>query len=94
MRDSKGSEISNQNLALLELFGSLVMASRTTASYARRAADHHSRLGQKLFEIADAKKTNITLSADLTTTKELLDITDGMPHLLVLQHGTWVYTIV
>lgn len=54
------------------------MASRTTQAYARRAADHPNRLCQKLFDIAESKKTNITLSADLTTTKELLEITDGM----------------
>jgi orotidine-5'-phosphate decarboxylase len=54
------------------------MASRTTQAYDRRAADHPNRLSRRLFEIAESKKTNITLSADLTTTKELLDITDGM----------------
>jgi orotidine-5'-phosphate decarboxylase len=53
------------------------MASRTTQAYGRRAADHPNRLCEKLFEIAESKKTNITLSADLTTTKELLEITDG-----------------
>jgi orotidine-5'-phosphate decarboxylase len=49
-----------------------------TETYARRAADHPNRLSQKLFEIAASKKTNIALSADLTTTKELLESTDGM----------------
>jgi orotidine-5'-phosphate decarboxylase len=53
------------------------MASRTTQSYASRAAEHPNRLSQKLLEIAESKKTNITLSADLTTTKELLGIAEG-----------------
>ena len=53
------------------------MASKTTHAYAERAAAHPNQLSSRLFEIAESKKTNITLSADLTTTKELLDIADG-----------------
>jgi orotidine-5'-phosphate decarboxylase len=54
-------------------------------TYARRAADHPNRLSRKLFEIAESKRTNIALSADLTTTKELLEITDGMQGASVLE---------
>ena len=53
------------------------MASRCTLSYAQRASEHPNRLTARLLGIAEAKKTNITLSADLTTTKELLAIADG-----------------
>jgi hypothetical protein len=53
------------------------MASKSTLTYAQRAARHPNPLVKKLFEIADRKKTNVVLSADLTTTKELLAIADS-----------------
>jgi hypothetical protein len=54
------------------------MTSRTNQAYGGRATDHPNRLSRRLFEIAESKKTNITLSADVTTTEELLDIADSM----------------
>ncbi len=53
------------------------MASRSNLTYARRAADHPNPLVKTLFGIAERKQTNLVLSADLTTTKELLAIADS-----------------
>lgn len=53
------------------------MASKSTASYAQRAATHSNALVKRLFGIAERKQTNIVLSADLTTTKDLLAIADS-----------------
>ena len=53
------------------------MASKSTLSYAQRAAKHQNALAKKLFEIADRKKTNVVLSADLDTTRELLELADS-----------------
>ncbi|EXJ88701.1 orotidine 5'-phosphate decarboxylase [Capronia coronata CBS 617.96] len=62
------------------------MASRSSLSYAQRAEEHRSPLVKKLFAIAERKKTNIVLSADLTTTNELLDIADRLgPYIAVLK---------
>ncbi|KAJ9615201.1 orotidine 5'-phosphate decarboxylase [Cladophialophora chaetospira] len=62
------------------------MPSMTTLSYAQRAEKHPNPLVKKLFGIAERKKTNLVLSADLTTTKELLEIADSLgPHIAVLK---------
>jgi orotidine-5'-phosphate decarboxylase len=53
------------------------MASKSHLSYGQRAAKHQNPLVKRLFEIADRKKTNVVLSADLTTTKELVDIAES-----------------
>lgn len=52
------------------------MSSRSQLTYAARAQNHPNVLTKKLFEIAEEKKTNVTVSADVTTTKELLDLAD------------------
>lgn len=52
------------------------MASRSTQSFGQRAAGHPNQLVKRLFSIAEKKSTNVVLSADLTTTKELLEIAD------------------
>ncbi|KAJ9643248.1 orotidine 5'-phosphate decarboxylase [Knufia peltigerae] len=62
------------------------MASKSTLSYSQRAKGHANPLVRKLFAIAEEKKTNVVLSADLTTTKELLAIADSLgPYIAVLK---------
>jgi hypothetical protein len=50
------------------------MSSKSHLSYAERSKSHLHPLARTLFSLAERKKTNIVLSADLTTSKELLDI--------------------
>lgn len=52
------------------------MSSQSRLTYAARATNHPNPLARKLFEVAEAKKSNVTVSADVTTTKELLDLAD------------------
>lgn len=52
------------------------MSSKSHLTYAARASNHPNGLAKKLFSIAESKKTNVTVSADVTTTKELLDLAD------------------
>ncbi|KAK2762649.1 hypothetical protein FQN54_000822 [Arachnomyces sp. PD_36] len=54
------------------------MSSKSHLTYSARAAKHPSALAKKLFAIAEEKKTNVTISADVTTTKELLDLADKL----------------
>jgi hypothetical protein len=53
-----------------------IMSSSSKQTYSVRAKNHPNHLVRKLFEVAEAKKTNVTVSADVTTTKELLDLAD------------------
>jgi len=53
------------------------MASKSTLSFGQRASGHPNALVKKLFDIAEKKETNIVLSADLTTTKDLLNIANS-----------------
>lgn len=53
------------------------MASKSNISYAERARQHDNPVVKKLFDIAARKKSNLVLSADLTTTRELLELADG-----------------
>lgn len=53
------------------------MASKSTSLFPQRASSHPNALVRRLFNIAEKKKTNIVLSADLTTTKDLLDIANS-----------------
>lgn len=57
------------------------MSSQTGLTFAQRAEKHPHALTRRLFGIAERKQTNIVLSADLTTTDELLKIADGACHL-------------
>ncbi|PTU18593.1 hypothetical protein P175DRAFT_0503389 [Aspergillus ochraceoroseus IBT 24754] len=62
------------------------MSSKSTLTYGARAKNHPNPLTKKLFEIAEAKKTNVTVSADVTTTKELLDLADRLgPYIAVIK---------
>lgn len=54
------------------------MSSKSHLTYGARASNHPNPLARKLFEVAEAKKSNVTVSADLTTTEELLNLADGM----------------
>ncbi|KAK5058909.1 hypothetical protein LTR84_011173 [Exophiala bonariae] len=62
------------------------MTSKNTLSFGQRASNHPNALVKRLFQIAEQKKTNIVLSADLTTTKDLLEIADSLgPYIAVLK---------
>ena len=52
------------------------MSSSSKQPYSVRAKNHPNPLVRKLFAIAEGKKTNVTVSADVTTTKQLLDLAD------------------
>ena len=54
------------------------MTSKSSLSYAARAERHDNPIAVKLFQIAEAKKSNVVISADLTTTDELLEIADSI----------------
>jgi len=54
------------------------MTSKSTLRHSERALTHHNALVRKLFETAEAKKSNIVVSADLTNTKDLLELADSM----------------
>ncbi|KAL4789966.1 Orotidine 5'-phosphate decarboxylase [Aspergillus venezuelensis] len=62
------------------------MSSKSHLPYATRAANHPNPLTAKLFSIAEEKKTNVTVSADVTTSAELLDLADKLgPYIAVLK---------
>jgi orotidine-5'-phosphate decarboxylase len=52
------------------------MSSKSQLTYGVRAESHPNPLARRLFQVAEAKKSNVTISADVTTTKELLDLAD------------------
>ena len=52
------------------------MASKSSLTYAARAKQHPNLVARRLFELAEEKKSNVVVSADLTTTKELLYLAD------------------
>lgn len=57
------------------------MSSKSQVTYGVRASNHPNPLARKLFQVAEAKKSNVTVSADVTTTQELLDLADRMLNL-------------
>ncbi|GES66200.1 orotidine 5'-phosphate decarboxylase [Aspergillus terreus] len=62
------------------------MSSKSQLTYGTRARTHPNPLVKRLFEVAEAKKTNVTVSADVSTTKELLDLADRLgPHIAVIK---------
>ncbi|KAI5309040.1 orotidine 5'-phosphate decarboxylase, partial [Ascosphaera atra] len=52
------------------------MSSRSSLPYAERAQSHPNPLAKQLFKLALEKKSNLVLSADVTTCAELLDLAD------------------
>ena len=54
------------------------MTSKSFLAYSKRALTHENPVAKRLFEIAEEKKSNIVVSADVTTTTELLAIADSM----------------
>lgn len=57
---------------------SLYHASEPSLIYAERAQKHPNPVTKKLFEISASKQSNLVISADLTTTKELLKLAGCM----------------
>ena len=70
-----------------------IMSSKSQLTYAARASSHPNPLARRLFEVAEAKKSNVTVSADVTTTKELLDLADRTAIIIPLQPPTYQLTI-
>lgn len=53
------------------------MASRSNVPFAKRAEQHKHPLAKRLFLLAEKKHSNVVLSADLTSTKALLELADS-----------------
>ena len=70
------SSLPSLQLSLHPANPAITMSSRSQLTYRARATNHPNPLARKLFEVAEAKKSNVTVSADVTTTKELLDLAD------------------
>ena len=52
------------------------MSSLSDLTYEARAAKHRNPLARQLFSLAARKGTNVVVSADVTTSQELLDLAD------------------
>jgi hypothetical protein len=63
--------ITNDNYISLE-----IMASLSKTPFSQRAAEHDHPVAKRLFEIAEAKKSNLVVSADLTDSESLLACAD------------------
>ncbi|PGH13429.1 orotidine 5'-phosphate decarboxylase [Helicocarpus griseus UAMH5409] len=62
------------------------MSSKSHLPYSVRASRHPNPLAKQLFQIAEEKKSNVVVSADVTTSKELLDLADRLgPYITVLK---------
>ncbi|KAF5018783.1 hypothetical protein F66182_9233 [Fusarium sp. NRRL 66182] len=62
------------------------MASQSTKTYASRAAHHQHPVARRLFSLAEAKKSNLVVSADLTDTQSLLTCADELgPYIAVFK---------
>jgi uridine monophosphate synthetase len=58
----------------------------TRLSYSERANHSQSPVGKRLLQLMDSKQTNLALSADVTTAKELLQLADRIgPEICVLK---------
>lgn len=56
------------------------MASKSTLPFAERARLHACPVAKTLLQLAERKKTSLVLSADVTTTEQLLELTDRMSY--------------
>ncbi|KAL1959178.1 hypothetical protein VTO42DRAFT_2683 [Malbranchea cinnamomea] len=62
------------------------MTSLSHLPYEDRASRHSNPLARQLFQIAVEKKSNVVVSADVTTSQELLDLADRLgPYMVVLK---------
>ncbi|KAL9125487.1 MAG: hypothetical protein Q9217_005316 [Psora testacea] len=52
------------------------MASKSHLTYSARASQHKQPVVKKPFELAETKKSNVIISADLTNTSDLLNLAD------------------
>lgn len=62
------------------------MASLSSRPYGERAQNSGNALAKKLFRIAEEKQSNLVVSADLTTTTELLEIADSKSLKLLISY--------
>jgi orotidine-5'-phosphate decarboxylase len=53
------------------------MPSKASLSYGERARLHRHPVARRLFEIAEQKKTNLVVAADMGSTDSLLYLADG-----------------
>lgn len=63
---------------LLKGAAAFAMSSLSNLTYEVRASKHRNPLAQRLFRIAEQKKSNVVISADVTTSKDLLDLAEGV----------------
>ncbi|CZR64428.1 probable Orotidine 5'-phosphate decarboxylase [Phialocephala subalpina] len=62
------------------------MSSKSTLPYATRAKNHLHPVARRLFDVAEAKKSNVIISADMGTTEELLKLADQLgPYIAVFK---------
>ncbi|KAK6519158.1 orotidine 5'-phosphate decarboxylase [Arthrobotrys megalospora] len=62
------------------------MASKSNLTYAARAKLHPHPVVKKLFETAEAKQSNLIISADMTNSKDLLELADLLgPYIAVFK---------
>lgn len=64
------------------------MSSLSRLSYGERAGKHQHPVARRFFETAEAKKLNLVVSADFTTTEELLKCADSKYQYLVQDCAT------
>lgn len=61
-------------------------ANMKTKTYAQRAQAHKHPLAKQLLELMERKRTNLALSVDVTSSKELLRIVEAAaPHLCIVK---------
>ncbi|KAK2603561.1 orotidine 5'-phosphate decarboxylase [Conoideocrella luteorostrata] len=62
------------------------MASQSTKSYAQRGEEHQHPVARKLFNIAESKRSNLVVSADIEDTESLLKCADDLgPYIAVFK---------